>query len=35
VVMRDRELVAELRGDNITPAVIVQAIAAQPEEASA
>ncbi|NGO65621.1 sugar ABC transporter ATP-binding protein [Rhizobium daejeonense] len=31
VVMRDREMVAELHGDQITPAVIVQAIAAQPE----
>ncbi len=31
VVMRDREMVAELRGDQITPSVIVQAIAAQPE----
>jgi simple sugar transport system ATP-binding protein len=31
VVMRDREMVAELRGDEITPSVIVQAIAAQPE----
>jgi galactofuranose transport system ATP-binding protein len=32
VVMRDREMVAELRGADISPAVIVQAIAAQPEE---
>lgn len=31
VVMRDREMVAELRGDLISPATIVQAIAAQPE----
>ena len=31
VVMRDREMVAELRGDNVNPSVIVQAIAAQPE----
>ncbi|MFN7011976.1 MAG: sugar ABC transporter ATP-binding protein [Allorhizobium sp.] len=31
VVMRDREMVAELRGDQITPSVIVQAIAAQSE----
>jgi simple sugar transport system ATP-binding protein len=35
VVMRDREMVAELRGDNINPSVIVQAIAAQPETAVA
>jgi galactofuranose transport system ATP-binding protein len=34
VVMRDREMVAELRGDNINPSVIVQAIAAQPEGAA-
>ncbi len=31
VVMRDREMVAELRGDLISPATIVQAIDAQPE----
>jgi simple sugar transport system ATP-binding protein len=31
VVMRDREMVAELRGADISPAVIVQAIAAQGE----
>jgi galactofuranose transport system ATP-binding protein len=31
VVMRDRQMVAELRGDNINPSVIVQSIAAQPE----
>jgi len=31
-VMRDRELVAELRGKNINPGVIVQAIANTPSE---
>ena len=35
VVMRDREMVAELRGENINPSVIVQAIAAQADEAAA
>ncbi len=35
VVMRDREMVAELRGTNINPGVIVQAIAANPDEATA
>jgi galactofuranose transport system ATP-binding protein len=35
VVMRDREMVAELRGDQISPATIVQSIAAQPESMSA
>jgi monosaccharide-transporting ATPase len=35
VVMRDREMVAELRGKNINPGVIVQAIAAHPDEAVA
>ncbi|PWW04158.1 monosaccharide ABC transporter ATP-binding protein (CUT2 family) [Hoeflea marina] len=35
VVMRDRELVAELRGENINPSVIVQAIANQSDEAIA
>ncbi len=34
VVMRDREMVAELRGENISPVVIVQAIAAQVPEAA-
>jgi simple sugar transport system ATP-binding protein len=33
VVMRDREMVAELRGQEINPGIIVQAIAAH-EEAS-
>ena len=33
VVMRDREMVAELRGRNINPGVIVQAIANHPDEA--
>jgi galactofuranose transport system ATP-binding protein len=33
VVMRDRKLVAELRGDNINPGVIVQAIASHDEGA--
>ena len=32
VVMRDREVVAELRGKNINPGVIVQAIANNPDE---
>ncbi len=32
VVMRDRQMVAELRGADITPTVIVQAIAAQSED---
>ena len=32
VVMRDRAMVAELRGADITPGVIVHAIAAQPQE---
>ena len=35
VVMRDREMVAELRGKNINPGVIVQAIANHPDEAVA
>ncbi len=35
VVMRDRELVAELNGQNINPGVIVQAIANQREEEKA
>lgn len=35
VVMRDRELVAELSGQNINPGVIVQAIANQREEEKA
>ncbi|MEO5807692.1 sugar ABC transporter ATP-binding protein [Devosia sp.] len=35
VVMRDREMVAELRGKNINPGVIVQAIANHPDEATA
>ncbi len=35
VVMRDREMVAELRGANINPGVIVQAIAAHNDEAAA
>lgn len=35
VVMRDREMVAELRGKNINPGVIVQAIANNPDEAVA
>ncbi|HEV7291780.1 MAG TPA: sugar ABC transporter ATP-binding protein [Devosia sp.] len=35
VVMRDRELVAELHGENINPGVIVQAIANHHEEAVA
>ncbi len=35
VVMRDREMVAELRGDLISPATIVQAIAAQSESLNA
>ena len=35
VVMRDRKLVAELRGDNINPGVIVQAIASHDEGAHA
>jgi simple sugar transport system ATP-binding protein len=35
VVMRDREMVAELTGDNINPSVIVQAIAAQHETVAA
>jgi monosaccharide-transporting ATPase len=35
VVMRDREMVAELRGKNINPGVIVQAIANIPDEAVA
>lgn len=35
VVMRDREMVAELRGRNINPGVIVQAIANNPDEAVA
>jgi len=35
VVMRDREMVAELRGKNINPGVIVQAIANNPDEATA
>lgn len=34
VVMRDREMVAELRGRNINPGVIVQAIANNPDEAT-
>lgn len=34
VVMRERHMVAELRGEQIAPAVIVQAIAGQPEEAA-
>ena len=34
VVMRDREMVAELRGKNINPGVIVQAIANHTEEAA-
>ena len=33
VVMRDRQMVAELRGKNINPGVIVQAIANHPDEA--
>ncbi|MGV8854216.1 MAG: sugar ABC transporter ATP-binding protein [Devosia sp.] len=33
VVMRDRQMVAELRGKNINPGVIVQAIANNPDEA--
>ena len=32
VVMRDRQMVAELRGKNINPGVIVQAIANHPDE---
>ena len=32
VVMRDRQMVAELTGRDISPAVIVQAIAAQAAE---
>ncbi|KQW29584.1 sugar ABC transporter ATP-binding protein [Rhizobium sp. Root274] len=35
VVMRDRQMVAELHGADITPGVIVQTIAAQPAEAEA
>ncbi len=35
VVMRDRKMVAELHGADITPGVIVQTIAAQPAEAEA
>jgi monosaccharide-transporting ATPase len=35
VVMRDRELVAELNGENINPGVIVQAIANHRDEAEA
>jgi simple sugar transport system ATP-binding protein len=35
VVMRDREMVAELRGKNINPGIIVQAIANNPNEAVA
>jgi len=35
VVMRDRQMVAELRGKNINPGVIVQAIANNPDEAVA
>lgn len=35
VVMRDREMVAELRGKNINPGIIVQAIANHPDEAVA
>ena len=33
VVMRDREMVAELHGKNINPGIIVQAIANHPDEA--
>ena len=32
VVMRDREMVAELNGENINPGVIVQAIANHRDE---
>jgi monosaccharide-transporting ATPase len=35
VVMRDREMVAELRGKNINPGIIVQAIANNTDEAVA
>ncbi len=34
-IMRDREMVAELRGKNINPGVIVQAIANHPDEVAA
>jgi len=35
VVMRDRQVIAELRGKNINPGIIVQAIASNPDEALA